>query len=81
LPAVEICPAKNPPPKAAPIAAGSVVIELLAALAGLVPVALVAVTVNVYAVTAVKPVTVIGDVPVPVSPPGLDVAVNVTVEG
>jgi hypothetical protein len=35
-----------------------VVIELLAALAALVPTALVAVTVNVYAVFAVKPLTV-----------------------
>jgi hypothetical protein len=31
----------------------------------------------VYEVLAVKPVTVIGDVPVPVKPPGLDVAVYV----
>ena len=49
---------------------------LLAALAGLVPVALVAVTVNVYDVPAVKPETVMGeDAAVPVNPPGLDVAV------
>jgi hypothetical protein len=42
--------------------------------------ALVAVTVNVYAVPLVKPDTVIGlDDPVPVNPPGLDVAVYVTV--
>jgi hypothetical protein len=74
LAAVEICPAKKPPPKASPIA-GSGVTLLLAALAGPVPVAFVAVTVNVYVVPVVKPVTVIGDVPVPVSPPGLDVAV------
>jgi hypothetical protein len=48
---------------------------LLAALAG--PVAkVVAVTVNVYAVPLVKPVTVIGEeLPVPVKPPGLDVTV------
>jgi len=47
-----------------------------AALAGPVPVALVAVTVNVYAVPVVNPVTVTGDdAPVPVKPPGLDVAV------
>jgi hypothetical protein len=56
--------------------AGIGVTELLAALAGPVPVALVAVTVNVYAVPVVSPLTVIGeDAPVPVSPPGLDVAV------
>jgi hypothetical protein len=49
---------------------------LLAALAGPVPTALVAVTVNVYAVPRVKPDTVIGDVAdVAVIPPGLDVAV------
>ena len=41
-----------------------------------VPPELVAVTVNVYAVFAVKPDTVIGeDVPVPVKPPGLLVTV------
>jgi hypothetical protein len=33
----------------------------------------------VYAVPFVSPETVIGDDPVPVSPPGLDVAVNVVV--
>jgi hypothetical protein len=38
---------------------------------------LVAVTVNVYATLVVKPVTVIGDAPVAVIPPGLDVAVYV----
>jgi hypothetical protein len=44
--------------------------------AGPVPIALVAVTVKVYAVPLVKPVTVIGlTVPVAVSPPGLEVAV------
>jgi hypothetical protein len=42
-----------------------------------VPLALVAVTVNVYATPVVKPVTVIGDEPVAVIPPGLDVAVYV----
>jgi hypothetical protein len=50
-----------------------------AALAGPVPITLVAVTVNVYAVPIVKPVTVIVPEPawlnVPVSPPGDDVAV------
>jgi hypothetical protein len=53
------------------------VTELLAALAAEVPLEFVAVTVNVYAVPLVKPETVIGDEPVPVRPPGLDVAVNV----
>ena len=44
--------------------------------AGLVPALLVAVTVNVYAVPLVSPVTVMGLLgPVPVSPPGLDVTV------
>jgi hypothetical protein len=56
-----------------------VVIELLAALAALVPAAFVAVTVNVYAVFVVSPETVIVPEPawlkVPVIPPGLDVAV------
>lgn len=53
------------------------VTELLAALAADVPLAFVAVTVNVYAVPLVNPETVIGDAPVPVKLPGLDVAVNV----
>jgi hypothetical protein len=58
--------------------ATGVVIELDAALGLDVPVAFVAVTVNVYAVCSDSPETVIGDVAlVPVSPPGLDVAVNV----
>jgi hypothetical protein len=49
---------------------------LLAALAGPVPVAFVALTVKVYAVPVVNPVTVIGeDAPLPVKPPGLDVTV------
>jgi hypothetical protein len=49
---------------------------LLAALAGPVPILLVAVTVNVYAVPFVRPVTVRGDAdPVAVNPPGLDVTV------
>ena len=44
--------------------------------AALVPTPLVAVTVKVYAVPLVSPVTVIGlDAPVPVNPPGLDVTV------
>jgi hypothetical protein len=56
-----------------------VVIELLEALAALVPAEFVAVTVNVYEVTAVNPVTVIVPEPawlnVPVPPAGEDVAV------
>jgi hypothetical protein len=48
---------------------------LLAALDGPVPPGVVPLTVNVYEVLAVNPLTVIGDVPVPVIPPGEDVAV------
>ena len=49
---------------------------LEAADAGPVPIALVAVTVKVYAVPFVRPVTVIGlDAPVAVMLPGLDVTV------
>jgi hypothetical protein len=49
---------------------------LLGALAGPVPESLVAVTVKVYAVPVVSPVTVIGEVePVAVIPPGLEVTV------
>jgi hypothetical protein len=44
-----------------------------------VPLALVAVTVNVYAVPFVNPETVIGDAPVPVNDPGDEVAVNVVI--
>jgi hypothetical protein len=69
-----------PPPaiiRRSAVIAGVGVTELLAALAADVPLALVAVTVKVYAVPLVKPETVIGDDPVPVRPPGLDVAVNV----
>ena len=53
------------------------VTELEAALAALVPPALVAVTVNVYAVPLVKPVTVIGLVVVAVlvPPAGFEIAV------
>ena len=52
------------------------VMAALGELAGLVPELFVAVTVNVYAVPVVKPLTVIGDAePVPVNPPGLDVTV------
>jgi hypothetical protein len=42
-----------------------------------VPLAFVAVTVNVYAVPFDNPDTVIGEDPVPVKELGLDVAVNV----
>jgi hypothetical protein len=52
------------------------VTELLVPDAELVPTALVAVTVKVYEVPFVKPVTVIGEAPpVPVKPPGLEVTV------
>jgi hypothetical protein len=51
---------------------------LLAELYVLLPVALLPRTVNVYAVPAVSPDTVIGlDEPVPVKEPGLESAVNV----
>ena len=41
-----------------------------------VPTAFVAVTVNVYAVPLVRPITVIGEAPpAPVNPPGLEVTV------
>ena len=68
------------PPVAVPIvgAPGTVAgVTLLEAPDGEpVPTALVAVTVNVYAVLLVRPVTVIGlDVPAAVRLPGLDVAV------
>jgi hypothetical protein len=57
---------------------GVVTTELLAALAALVPIALVAVTVNVYVVFSVSPVISIEPEPawlrVPVMPPGLLVA-------
>jgi hypothetical protein len=57
-----------------------VVMLLEAALAGLVPPGVAAVTVNVYEVTGESPVTVIGDeAPLPVTPPGDEVAVYVTV--
>jgi hypothetical protein len=49
---------------------------LLEALETLLPNAFVAITVNVYAVPFVRPLTVIGeDAPVPVKPLGLDVTV------
>jgi hypothetical protein len=49
---------------------------LLAALGALVPIAFVAVTVNVYVPPAVNPLTVTGeDAPEPVMLPGLEVAV------
>jgi hypothetical protein len=49
--------------------------ELLAALDGPVPPGVEAATVNEYVVPLVRPLTVIGEAPVPVTPPGLDVAV------
>jgi hypothetical protein len=49
-----------------------------AALDGPVPPGVVPATVNVYAVPTDKPATLIGEAPVPVKPPGLDVAVYVT---
>jgi hypothetical protein len=52
------------------------VAELDALLAGDVPLAFVALTVNVYAVPAVSPLTIIGELdPVPVMLPGDDVTV------
>jgi hypothetical protein len=52
------------------------VTEFEAAEAVPVPTALVAVTLKVYAVPFVRPVTTIGeDAPVPVNPPGVDVTV------
>jgi hypothetical protein len=54
--------------------------ELEAALAGPVPLALDAVTVKVYAVPKVSPVTVIGeDEPVAVIPPGFEVTVKLVI--
>jgi hypothetical protein len=55
------------------------VTELDAADAVDVPLALVAVTVNVYAVPLVNPETVIGLAPVPVNDPGDEVAVKVVI--
>ena len=58
------------------IAIFGVVIELEAADAAPVPAPLVAVTVNVYGVLALSPVTEIGEAdPVAVMPPGDDVTV------
>jgi hypothetical protein len=52
------------------------VTEFVALEAVLVPIALVAVTVNAYVVPLVRPVTVIGDeAPVAVNPPVLEVTV------
>jgi hypothetical protein len=52
------------------------VTEFEAELAKLLPSAFVAITVKVYAVPLVRPVTVIGlAAPVPVNPPGLEVTV------
>jgi hypothetical protein len=79
-PAVYPTVAEALPPVAVPTvgAPGTVVAVMLAvaAEAALVPIALVAVTVNVYETDEVKPVTVKGeDAPTAVSPPGLDVTV------
>jgi hypothetical protein len=64
------------PDEDAVIYGGRVVTELLAALGAPVPAPLVAVTVNVYDVFDVNPLTVTGEeAAVPVIPPGLDVAV------
>lgn len=53
-----------------------------AALHGPVPEVLVALTLKVYAVPVVRPLTVTGDAaPVPVMHPGVDVAVYVNVAG
>ena len=58
------------------IVAGAIVTEDEAADGEDVPLVLVAVTVNVYAVFGLSPFTVMGEVlPVPVIPPGVDVAV------
>jgi hypothetical protein len=51
-----------------------------AADSGPVAVELVPLTLNVYEVPAVNPETVIGEVPVPVKEPGVEVAVNVVTE-
>jgi hypothetical protein len=77
-------PPPPPPPAIRRTSAVSVlagVTELLAELVADVPLAFVAVIVKVYAVPFVKPETVIGDVPVAVNAPGLDVArYSVTVD-
>jgi hypothetical protein len=80
-PAVYATVADAAPAVAVPIvgACGTVVavIEFDAAEAADVPELFVAVTVNVYKVDDCKPVTVTGEEePVPVNPPGLEVAVN-----
>ena len=57
------------------------VIELLALLTGPVPAPLVALTLNVYEVPSVKPVTLIGEEdPVPVMQPGVEIAVYPVIE-
>jgi hypothetical protein len=56
---------------------GKVVMLLDAAEKGLFPVELDALTVKVYDVADVNPETVMGDEPVPVTDPGVEVAVNV----
>ena len=62
-------PPPPPPPPIGGFTGAAGVIELLVLDAILVPIAFVAVTVNVYEVPFVKPVTVIGELlPVPVCP-------------
>jgi hypothetical protein len=64
--------------RAPPVTTGTGLTGVTLALAELVavsPVFEVARTVNVYAVPFVKPVTVIGEVPVAVKFPGLEIAV------
>jgi hypothetical protein len=78
--AVKLTVAWALPPTAVPIvgapATAPGIILLDAAEAGLIPIALVAVTVNVYTVPFVNPGTMIGlAAPVAVMPPGLDVTV------
>jgi hypothetical protein len=62
------------------VTAADVETPALAEDAGDVPIAFVAVTVNVYVVEGDKPLTVNGlDAPVAVKPPGLDVAVKLVI--
>jgi hypothetical protein len=67
---------KEPAAITVPEAKAVVVTVLEGELAGPIPPAFVAVTVNVYAVPEANPGTVIGEeAPLAVSPPGLEVAV------
>jgi hypothetical protein len=77
LPEVTVCVVDELYVIADPYCGVSVVIELDADEAGDVPLAFVAVTVNVYEVAPVRPLTDIGlDKPDPLPPAGDDVAVN-----